>query len=104
MLLTIDIGNSNITLGAYQNDSLLFVSRMYTARHKTSDEFATKLLEIFRLYHVKASEFTGTVISCVVPEIEGSIIRAVKLIAGKMADAVLEGKQGEQAEPVAEAK
>ena len=26
-------------------------------------------------------------------------IRAVKLIAGKMADAVLEGKQGEQAEP-----
>ena len=31
-------------------------------------------------------------------------IRAVKLIAGKMADAVLEGKQGEQAEPAAEAK
>jgi len=26
-------------------------------------------------------------------------IRAVKLIAGKMADAVLEGKQGEQIEP-----
>ena len=31
-------------------------------------------------------------------------IRAVKLIAGKLADAVLEGKQGEQAEPAAEAK
>ncbi len=33
-------------------------------------------------------------------------IRAVKLIAGKMADAVLEGKQGEQseAEPAEEAK
>ena len=31
-------------------------------------------------------------------------IRAVKLIAGKMADAVLEGKQGEQAETAAEAK
>ena len=30
-------------------------------------------------------------------------IRAVKLIAGKMADAVLEGKQGEQSEPAAEA-
>ena len=29
-------------------------------------------------------------------------IRAVKLIAGKMADAVLEGKQGEQSEPDAE--
>ena len=31
-------------------------------------------------------------------------IRAVKLISGIVADAVLEGKQGEQAEPVAEAK
>ena len=30
-------------------------------------------------------------------------IRAVKLIAGKMADAVLEGKQGEQTEPEADA-
>ncbi len=30
-------------------------------------------------------------------------IRAVKLIAGKMADAVLEGKQGEQSEPEADA-
>ena len=31
-------------------------------------------------------------------------IRAVKLIAGKLADAVLEGKQGEQSEPEAEEK
>ena len=31
-------------------------------------------------------------------------IRAVKLIAGKMADAVLEGKQGEQSEPEAVAE
>lgn len=30
-------------------------------------------------------------------------IRAVKLIAGKMADAVLEGKQGEQEADIAEA-
>ncbi|MDO4388765.1 MAG: 30S ribosomal protein S2, partial [Eubacteriales bacterium] len=30
-------------------------------------------------------------------------IRAVKLIAGKLADAVLEGKQGEQGEEAAEA-
>lgn len=83
MLLAIDIGNTNITLGAYKDGSLLFVSRMYTSRHKTSDEFAAKLLEIFRLYEVAASDFSGFVISCVVPEIEGSITRAVKLITGK---------------------
>lgn len=83
MLLALDIGNTNITLGAYKNNSLLFVSRMYTARQKTSDEFAADLLNIFKLYEVSASDFSGVVMSCVVPEIEGSVIRAVKMITGK---------------------
>ena len=32
MLLCIDMGNTNITLGCYKNDELLFVSRMYSAK------------------------------------------------------------------------
>ena len=83
MLLTIDIGNTNITLGAYRNEELLFVSRMFTARNKTSDEFAAELLNIFKLYEVGATEFSKVVMSCVVPEIEDSVIRAVKMITGK---------------------
>lgn len=83
MLLTIDIGNTNITLGAYRDEELLFVSRMFTARHKTSDEFAADLLNVFRLYGVSASDFSKVVMSCVVPEIEDSVIRAVKMITGK---------------------
>lgn len=83
MLLTIDIGNTNITLGAYRDEKLLFVSRMFTARNKTSDEFAAELLNIFKLYEVGATEFSKVVMSCVVPEIEDSVIRAVKMITGK---------------------
>lgn len=83
MLLTIDIGNTNITLGAYLDEELLFVSRMFTARHKTSDEFAADLLNIFKLYEVSAPDFSKVVMSCVVPEIEDSVIRAVKMITGK---------------------
>lgn len=83
MLLTIDIGNTNITLGAYRDEELLFVSRMFTARHKTSDEFAADLLSIFKLYEVSAPDFSKVVMSCVVPEIEDSVIRAVKMITGK---------------------
>mgnify|MGYP003299974739 CR=1 FL=1 len=44
MLLAIDMGNTNITLGAYKDDELIFVSRLYTARHKSSDEFAIDLV------------------------------------------------------------
>lgn len=84
MLLAIDIGNTNITLGAYRDEALLFVSRMFTARHKTSDEFAADLLNIFKLYEVSAGDFSKVVMSCVVPEIEESVIRAVKMITGKM--------------------
>ena len=83
MLLTIEIGNTNITLGAYRDEKLLFVSRMFTARNKTSDEFAAELLNIFKLYEVGATEFSKVVMSCVVPEIEDSVIRAVKMITGK---------------------
>lgn len=83
MLLAIDIGNTNITLGAYKNGELLFVSRMYTERHKTSDEFAVSLLNIFKLYDVCASDFSGVVMSCVVPEIEWSVSKAVKMITGE---------------------
>ena len=83
MLLTIDIGNTNITLGAYRDEKLLFVSRMFTARNKTSDEFAAELLNIFKLYEVGATEFSKVVMSCVLPEIEDRVIRAVKMITGK---------------------
>lgn len=83
MLLTIDIGNTNITLGVYRDEELLFVSRMFTARQKTSDEFAADLLNIFKLYEVSARDFSKAVMSCVVPEIEESVIRAVKMVTGQ---------------------
>ena len=38
MLLANDMGNTNITLGAYKGDELVFVSRLYTSRHNSSDE------------------------------------------------------------------
>ncbi len=94
MLLALDIGNTNITIGVYQNDKLLFVSRMYTSRQKTQDEFAAELLNIFRLYNVGAKDFSGIVMSCVVPEIEGSIIRALKMITGKTPVCVGEKNHG----------
>lgn len=83
MLLALDIGNTNITMGVYKNDRLLFVSRMYTSRKKTQYEFAADLLNIFNLYGVDAKDFSGIVMSCVVPEIEQNVIRALKMITEK---------------------
>lgn len=82
MLLAIDMGNTNITLGAYDGDRLVFVSRLYTARHKSSDEFAIDLLDIFNLYNVKPSDFDGVILASVVPQLTEHIINAVKRTTG----------------------
>ncbi len=82
MLLAIDMGNTNITLGAYRDDELVFVSRLYTSRHKSSDEYAIDLLDIFSLYNVSPSDFTGCVFACVVPELMDAFSLAVKRTVG----------------------
>lgn len=83
MILAIDMGNTNITLGCYKGDRLLFVSRMYTERHKTSDEFAVQMLELFRLHNVSPSDFSGAVLSSVVPQLTDIIARRASLQSKK---------------------
>lgn len=80
MILAIDIGNTNITIGGYNGSELTFVSRMYTARNKASDEFAVGLLDIFNLYGVSPDDFSGAVLSSVVPQLTDVFSRALKLI------------------------
>ena len=57
--LAIDIGNTNITLGAYDGDELIFVSRIATDRSKTPDEYAIEFKQIFSLYEAPAGASTG---------------------------------------------
>ncbi|MBQ9913916.1 MAG: type III pantothenate kinase [Clostridia bacterium] len=82
MLLAIDMGNTNITLGAYKDGELLFVSRLYTSRHKSGDEYAIDLLDIFGLYNVSPSDFSGCVFASVVPELTQALSTAVKRTVG----------------------
>ncbi len=82
MLLAIDMGNTNITLGCYKENELLFVSRMYTAKEKSSDEYAIELLDIFNLYGVDPKDFSGCIFASVVPQLIDPIVRAVKKAVG----------------------
>ena len=82
MLLTIDIGNTNLTIGAYSGEELKFVSRLATDRSRTEDQYAIELKSIFDLYGYGFDEFTGCAISSVVPELTGAISHAAKRITG----------------------
>lgn len=69
MILAVDIGNTNIKIGAWDNNKLVFVSRLQTNTLKTQDEYAISLFNIFRLNDCNASQFDGAIISSVVPPI-----------------------------------
>lgn len=82
MLLTIDIGNTNITIGVYDENNLVFVSRVATDRSKTPDQYAIEFKHIFLLYNTPYDSFDGAAISSVVPELSITISDAVEKVTG----------------------
>ena len=58
MVLAIDIGNSDIVLGGYENDTLRFTSRCGTDRRKTADEYALLFKGILELYNVSPRQIS----------------------------------------------
>ncbi|MBQ3817538.1 MAG: type III pantothenate kinase [Clostridia bacterium] len=77
MLLTIDIGNTNITLGTYSGDVLSFTARLATDTNKTGDEYAVLIKEIFELNEISLDSIEDCIISSVVPTVSNSLNGAV---------------------------
>ena len=48
MLLALDMGNTNITIGVFDGERLMLESRMATDRTKMTDQYAVELLDILR--------------------------------------------------------
>jgi len=67
MLLTADIGNTNIVIGMFQGKKLIENWKIRTEREKTSDEYALSLLGLFKFSRLEASEVKSVIISSVVP-------------------------------------
>ncbi len=83
MLLTVDIGNTNITLGVYRDNDLLFVARLATERARTSDQYAVEFNNIFDLYGIAVTTFSGAAVSSVVPELSNIICQAIEAVTAK---------------------
>lgn len=77
MLLTIDIGNTNITLGTYNSGILSFTARLSTDHGKTADQYAVEINSILSLYGQSAEDIEDCIISSVVPAATVSISGAV---------------------------
>lgn len=80
MILTADIGNTNITLGIFQDDDIIFISRLSTDRRRTESQYAVELKNILRLENIETDKIDGSIISSVVPELTRTIKQAVKMV------------------------
>ena len=82
MLLAIDIGNTNVTVGLYDDKTLTFTARIATDLNRTGDQYAVELMGIFQLYHCDVAALDGAIVSSVSPAVTQPICRAVGKVTG----------------------
>ena len=83
MLLTIDIGNTNIVFGGIRDDEILFEARVATDRIKTSDQYGMDIKNILALFEVDPGDVEDSIISSVVPPVFNSVHTGVIKVLGK---------------------
>ena len=83
MILTIDIGNSNIVIGGVEKDKIVFEARLRTESTKTSDQYCVDLKILLDVYGIESSRIEGAIIASVVPQVLNSFQTAVKKLTGK---------------------
>lgn len=69
MIFVMDAGNSNIILGVYEKEKLVYHWRMETDARKTEDEYAMQVKAFFTHEGISFEHITGIIISSVVPPI-----------------------------------
>jgi len=84
MILAVDIGNTNIVLGAIEAGKILFEARIATDQTKTSDQYTVELKSILNVYDADCSQFEGAIISSVVPPVLNSFRTAIRKLIGKV--------------------
>lgn len=83
MVFAIDIGNTNIVIGCFQDDKIIFVERISTNQTGTVLEFAISFKSVLEIYGLKSSDIEGSILSSVVPSITGVVKQAIEKITQK---------------------
>ena len=82
MLLTADIGNTNIKFGIFDDKELIRTLTISCNKAKTADEYGVELYSLIRVMGIHRTDFSGCIISSVVPLVTTRIDDAVRDILG----------------------
>ena len=77
MLLVMDVGNTNITLGVFDGKVLEATFRMTTKIPRTSDEYGIVVRDLLQHNQIACSDIQAVVMSSVVPDVMHSLTSAI---------------------------
>ena len=83
MLLTIDVGNTNMVFGLFEEEAMLGTFRLMTTGNRTSDEIGLTICEYFRRFNLDLNEVEDIIIASVVPQVMYTLTNAVFKYFGK---------------------
>ena len=83
MIITIDVGNTNITVGVFNGDEIVASFRMTTKMPRTSDEYGMLLTNLLEQNRIHCDEIQDAIIASVVPNVmhslEGAVIKYLNI-------------------------
>ena len=82
MILTIDMGNSNIKIGVAESPDRVVEERVTTDYDKSSLEYATDIMSVLNFHELDKKEIEGAIISSVVPPLTGIMSTSVRKVLG----------------------
>jgi len=82
MLLVIDVGNTSITFGVFNNDNLISSFNFKTNKKSNTEQFSLNLAREFSENSIDPSLINASIISSVVPELKVVIDKTIKNITG----------------------
>ena len=83
MILTLSVENTNLEMGLFSGERLLFTSRMAADRSKTGDEYAISFKSILDIHGIRPENIQGSIVASVVPALINEIKAALRLMLGR---------------------
>lgn len=77
VLLAMDVGNTNTTLGIFRGEDLISNFRLTTNTQRTVDELGLWLRQLLHWAHISLDEVEGIIVGSVVPSLDSALAQAI---------------------------
>lgn len=82
MILALDVENTNIVMGCFERERIVFTSRVAADRKRTEDEYAISFKSILEMHGVSPNQVQGSIVASVTPALIHVIMDALRLLLG----------------------